>query len=78
MTSARAYTIATICALLDDMPRSTFYVLKRAGRLPFLDECWPRLGRTIRYRAEPIDRYLANRPVATARTFFATARRRTA
>jgi len=69
MTDRRSYTIATVRALLDDMPRRTFFTLKARGALPFLEELKPRLGRRIRYRADLVDRYLANqwgRPRAVA------------
>jgi len=41
------------------MSRTTFTDLKRAGKLPFLEELKPRLGGVIRYRADLVDRYLA-------------------
>lgn len=40
------------------MSRTTFNDLKRAGKLPFLEELQPRLGGVIRYRADLVDRYL--------------------
>ncbi len=55
---ARALTIAQLCAALD-MPRRTFFTLRKAGRLPFLEELKPRLGRRVRFRADLVDRYLA-------------------
>jgi hypothetical protein len=59
MTSdPRCYTVAEVLDKLK-MPRRTFTQLKAEGKLPFLDELRPRLGRTIRYRADLIDRYLA-------------------
>ena len=42
-----------------NMRRRTFYTLKAAGALPFLQELKPRLGRRIRYRADLVDRGLA-------------------
>lgn len=54
----RCYTIPDLLRELA-LSRRTFFRLRRAGRLPFLDELLPRLGRSARYRAEPIDRYLA-------------------
>ena len=56
----RLYPTAVVLEKLE-MPRRTFNRLRRAGKLPFLQECTARLGRIARYRAEPIDRYLENR-----------------
>jgi hypothetical protein len=42
------------------MSRTTFNDLKRAGRLPFLEEIKPRLGGVIRYRADLVETYLRN------------------
>lgn len=42
-----------------NMSRRTFFRLRAQGQLPFLVEALPRSGRLIRYRAEPVDRYLA-------------------
>ena len=58
-TRARCYTVAQLLQILD-LPRSTFFLLKRRGQLPFLEELHPRIGRQARYRAEPVDRYLDN------------------
>lgn len=69
----RCYRKADLLQLLQ-MSERTFERLRRDGRLPFLDELRPRLGRVIRYRCEPVDRYLANQ--ATAPRAFALARRR--
>jgi len=55
----RCYTIAQLLPMLD-LPRRTFYTLKKAGRLPFLEELKPRIGRRLRFRADLVDRYLAN------------------
>ena len=56
----RCYTVAQLLGVeLLNMPRRTFFTLKKAGKLPFLDELKPRLGRRMRYRAEPVDRWLA-------------------
>jgi len=55
--SPRCYTTSQVCETLS-MKRRTFFALKRAGALPFLEELRPRLGRIVRYRAAPIDRYL--------------------
>ncbi len=54
----RCYTAAQIIGFLQISERS-FFELKRRGRLPFLEELRPRLGRTVRYRADLVDRYLA-------------------
>jgi excisionase family DNA binding protein len=59
MAPPRCYTVPQICQLLD-MPRSTFYLLKRTGQLPCLEECRPRFGRRMRFRADLIDRYCEN------------------
>jgi hypothetical protein len=56
----RCYTTVEVLEALN-MPRSTFEQLKRAGRLPFLEELRPRVGKVARYRADLIDQYLANR-----------------
>jgi excisionase family DNA binding protein len=58
VTPPRCYTVAQICEQLQ-LPRRTFHELKRQGRLPFLEELQPRLGRRLRYRADLVDRYLA-------------------
>lgn len=55
---SRCYTIAQVCEALA-IPRSTFYSLRSAGKLPFLEELKPRLGHRVRYRADLIDRYVA-------------------
>lgn len=57
MADARCYTVAELLAKLQ-MAKTTFNTLKRAGKLPFLEELRPRLGRRARYRADPVDRYL--------------------
>jgi hypothetical protein len=70
--AARCYTLPDILEKLQ-MPKSTFTTLRRAGKLPFLEELKPRLGKRVRYRADLVDRYLAGewgRPTA-----FAAARR---
>lgn len=56
----RAYTVAQLCDALE-MSRRTFFSLRSAKQLPFLEELKPRLGRVVRYRADPIERYLENR-----------------
>jgi excisionase family DNA binding protein len=54
----RCYTTQDICRALK-LSRRHFSRLLVGGRLPFLIECQPRLGRKRRYVAEPVDRYLA-------------------
>jgi hypothetical protein len=41
------------------MPRRTFFTLKKAGLLPWVEEIRPRAGRRIRYRKDLLDRYIA-------------------
>jgi hypothetical protein len=60
VSGARCYTITRLLQPgMLDMPRRTFFTLKKAGQLPFLEELKPRIGRRIRYRADLVDRYLA-------------------
>lgn len=55
----RCYTIEQLLSVdMLNMARRTFYDLRRASKLPFLVELKPRLGRVIRYRAEPVDQWL--------------------
>jgi hypothetical protein len=61
---ARCYTTADAIRKLN-LTRRTFFRLKSRGELP-LDELLPRLGRVPRYRAEPIDRWLAGGGVRRA------------
>jgi len=56
--SPHCYTVAQILELLQ-LPRRTFFTLKKAGQLPFLEELRPRIGRRARFRADLVDRYLA-------------------
>jgi hypothetical protein len=56
--SPRCYTLVQLLDLLQ-LPRRTFFTLKKAGQLPFLEELTPRIGRRARYRADLVDRYLA-------------------
>lgn len=58
MADHRCYTIAEVLGHLH-MTARTFQRLRAEGKLPFLEEIRPRLGRVIRYRADLIDRYLA-------------------
>jgi Helix-turn-helix domain len=70
MSPHRCYTVADLLTILK-MSRRTFFTLWKAGRLPYLEELKPRSGRLVRFRADLVDRYLANewrtRPVAAAR-----------
>ncbi len=52
------YTVDDLLALLA-LPRSTFFHLRNTGRLPFVEELLPRVGRQPRYRMDLVDRYLA-------------------
>lgn len=70
---ARCYTVADVITKLQ-MSTRTFRRLQRAGKLPFLEELRPRLGRIVRYRADLVDRYLEGR--WDAPRSFASARRR--
>jgi excisionase family DNA binding protein len=58
MSAPRCYTVADVLERLN-LSRRTFYKLLAAGRLPFLEELRPRLGRRPRYRADLVDRYVA-------------------
>jgi hypothetical protein len=58
MPEIRCYLVPDVLEKLQ-MPLTTFKRLKRAGKLPFLEELRPRLGRIVRYRADLVDRYLA-------------------
>jgi hypothetical protein len=66
MPEKRCYTAAEIRGVLAMTPR-TWHRLKKAGRLPFLEELKPRVGRVRRYRADLVDRYLANKWQSGAR-----------
>lgn len=69
MAEPRCYTMPELLEKLQ-MPERTFFTLKLAGKLPFLEELKPRLGRRVRYRADLVDRYLAGE-WGQARTFAA-------
>lgn len=56
----RVYTSTQIIGLLQ-ISRSSFFHLKRRGALPFLHAL--HVGRSVRYRADLVDRYLAGRPI---------------
>jgi predicted DNA-binding transcriptional regulator AlpA len=58
MSEPRCYRVGQLLTLLS-MSRSTFFELRRRGKLPFLEELTPRLGSRARYRADLVDRYLA-------------------
>jgi hypothetical protein len=58
MNAPRCYTVPQVLDLLQ-MPQRTFTTLKKTGKLPFLEELRPRIGRRARYRADLVDRYLA-------------------
>jgi hypothetical protein len=53
----RCYTLREVLVKLK-LPARTFFSLRARKRLPFLQEIRPRLGRSPRYRADLIDRYL--------------------
>jgi hypothetical protein len=55
----RCYTVPQLLVILQ-MPETTFRTLRRTGRLPFLEELQPRLGKHARYRADLVDAYLDN------------------
>ena len=64
--AARCYTTAQLLDLLQ-LPRRSFFSLKKAGKIPCLEELKPRIGRRARFRADLVDRYLENqwqRPLA--------------
>lgn len=69
----RCYLLPDILERLQ-MSETTFHRLRRAGKLPFLEELRPRLGRIARFRADLVDRYLEGR--WDAPRSFAAARRR--
>lgn len=55
----RCYVVPQLLDLLV-LSRSTFFALLQQGKLPFLEELQPRIGRRARYRADLVDRYLEN------------------
>ena len=73
MAEARCYTIPQVVEKLQ-IPTRTFMTLKQQGKLPFLEELLPRLGRRPRYRADLVDRYLSGQWGQT-RSFGASRRR---
>ena len=58
MTSEVFYTVKDICRLLQ-ISQASFFALKQAGRLPYLEELQPKTGRKLRFRKDLVDRYLA-------------------
>lgn len=70
--AARCYLLPDVLEKLQ-MSERTFNRLRRAGRLPFVEELRPRLGRLQRFRADLLDRYLDGR--WDAPRSFASARR---
>jgi Helix-turn-helix domain len=56
--SPRCYTFAEVLEKLR-LPKGTFHDLRKRGKLPFVEELRPRLGKHARYRADLIDRYLS-------------------
>ena len=54
----RCYTLPEVLDKLQ-LPRRSFFELRKAGRLPCIEELRPRLGRRLRFRADLVDRYLA-------------------
>lgn len=69
LPACRCYSAAQIIAFLG-IGESAFYDLKRRHRLPFVQELTPRLGRLVRYKAEPVDRYLAGEWQSATKHFF--------
>lgn len=63
-THTRCYTTREAMDALN-LPRRTFFYLKAKGALPLV-ELLPRLGRVVRYQADPIDRWLAGRGMRRA------------
>lgn len=53
--NTRCYTVKQLLEKLG-MKRSTFHELRLAGKIPFLEELRPRLGRSPRFRADRLCR----------------------
>lgn len=53
------YTVTQVCERVS-LARSTFYRLRDAGELPYLEEVKPRTGKRARYRADLVEQYVAN------------------
>ncbi len=51
-------TITEVCERIS-LSRTSFYRLRDAGELPFLEEVQPRLGKRPRYRADLVEHYVA-------------------
>jgi predicted DNA-binding transcriptional regulator AlpA len=66
-----ACTVANVCRVLQ-IKQSKFYELRKAGKLP-CREIVLRLGRTLRYRADDLEAYLAGHEppaeIASSRLF---------
>lgn len=58
--TARCYLLPDVLEKLQ-MSETTYHRLRRAGKLPFLEELRPRLGRIVRFRADLVDKYLDGR-----------------
>jgi predicted DNA-binding transcriptional regulator AlpA len=71
--TTRCYLLTEVLEKLQ-MSERTFHRLHRAGKLPFLEELRPRLGRILRFRADLVDKYLEGRWDAP-RSFMAARRR---
>jgi hypothetical protein len=56
MSEPRCYTAKQVIAKLS-ISRASFH--EHRAEMPFLEELKPRIGRTARYRADLVDRYLA-------------------
>ena len=54
---APTYTVPDILRILR-ISRRTFFRLRKSGAAPFLEDVTPRVGRTVHYRAAPVDAYL--------------------
>jgi excisionase family DNA binding protein len=52
------YTVKEVCERLR-VKRGSFYQLLAAGQLPMCEELKPRIGRSMRFRADLVERYLA-------------------
>jgi len=72
--SQRAYTTDQVCQILA-IPRRSFFHHRKHGHLPMCIELRPRIGRIVRYQAEPIDRYADGRGLGNGRSFFTSHRR---
>ena len=71
MSDVRCYTVPEILTKLQ-MAQTTFNTLRRGGKLPFLEELRPRLGKHARYRADLVDKYLRgewHRPLSASLSF---------